>query len=144
MKKANFTGLKNKTLVVGCGQLGATIANKFSKEGKNLLIVDESEDAFEQLSEDFSGYTIVGECTDLEVLEQAYIKTCKDIVIVTGDDSINVLVATIAKKIYNVPNVYVRLSDPDNEVLLKGLGVKVIFPLELSFDKFNLMRGGSK
>ena len=84
----------------------------------------------------------MGECTDLEVLESAYIKSCKELVIVTGDDSINVLVATIAKKIYNVPNVYVRLSDPDNEILLKGMGVKVIFPLELSFDKFNLMRGG--
>ncbi len=142
MKKPTGISLKNKTLVVGCGQLGATIANKFSKEGKNLLVVDESEKSFEQLSEDFSGYKIVGECTDLEILEQAFIKTCKEVVIVTGDDSINVLVATICKKLYNVPNVYVRLSDPDNEILLKGLGVKVIFPLELSFDKFNLMRGG--
>ena len=142
MKKPTGISLKNKTIVIGCGQLGATIANKFSKEGKNLLIVDESEKSFEQLSEDFYGYTICGECTDLEVLESAYIKSCKELVIVTGDDSINVLVATIAKKLYNVPNVYVRLSDPDNEILLKGMGVKVIFPLELSFDKFNLMRGG--
>lgn len=142
MKKPTGISLKNKTLVVGCGQLGATIANKFSKEGKNLLVVDESEKSFEQLSEDFSGYKIVGQCTDLEILEQAFIKSCKEVVIVTGDDSINVLVATICKKLYNVPNVYVRLSDPDNEILLKGLGVKVIFPLELSFDKFNLMRGG--
>ena len=142
MKKPSV--LKNKTLVIGCGQLGAIIANKFSKEGKNLLVIDESESAFEQLSEDFSGYTITGECTDLEVLESAYIKTCRDVIIATGDDSINVLVATIAKKLYNVPNVYVRLSDPDNEILLKGLGVKTIFPLELSFDKFNLMRGGQK
>ena len=140
MKK--ITGLRNKTIVVGCGQLGATIANKFSKEGMNLLVIDENEQSFEQLSEDFSGYTIVGECTDLEVLEEAYIKTCKDMVITTGDDNINVLVATIAKKLYNVPNVYIRLSDPNNEILLKGLGVKTIFPLELSFDKFNLMRGG--
>ena len=46
MKKVAGINLKNKTLVIGCGQLGATIANKFSKEGKNLLIIDESEKSF--------------------------------------------------------------------------------------------------
>ena len=137
-------GLKNKTLICGCSSLGATITNKFSTEGKNLMVIDIEPKNFSRLSDRFSGYTIVGDVSDLEVLEEAGIASAKEIVITTDDDNLNLFVAHIAKKLYDVPNIYVRLSEPDNEVLLKGMGVKAIYPLELSFDKFNLLRGGRK
>ena len=137
-------GLKNKTLICGCSSLGATITNKFSTEGKNLMVIDIEPKNFSRLSDRFSGYTIVGDVSDLEVLEEAGIASAKEIVLTTDDDHLNLFVAHIAKKLYDVPNIYVRLSEPDNEVLLKGMGVKAIYPLELSFDKFNLLRGGRK
>lgn len=136
--------LKNKTLIVGCGSLGSTIANKYSLEGKNIMIVDPDMKSFEALSDRFSGYTFVGDASDLGVLEEANIATAKEIIIVTPDDNTNLFVAHVARKIYDVPNIYVRLSDPDSEVLLKGMDIHAIFPLELSYDKFILMRGGRK
>jgi len=142
MKKSSI--LKNKTLIIGCGQLGATIANKCSLEGKNIMVVDTNAKSFELLSDRFSGYTFVGDVTELATLEEAYITSAKEIIITTGDDNTNLFVAHIARQIYNVPQIYVRLSDPESEILLKGMDVKSIYPLELSFDKFNLMRGGRK
>lgn len=136
--------LKNKTLIVGCSSFGASIANKFSKEGKNLMVVDKEPKNFERLSDRFSGYTFVGDVTDISVLEKAGIASSKEIVIATGNDNINLFVAHMARKIFDVPNIYVRLSDPDNEILLKGMDINAIFPLELSYDKFNLLRGGRK
>lgn len=136
--------LRNKTLIVGCSSLGATITNKFSTEGKNLMVIDKEPKNFERLSDRFSGYTITGDVTDLDVLEEAGIASAKEIVIVTDSDNVNLFVAHIAKKIYQVPNIYVRLSEPENEVLLKGMDIKAIYPLELSYDKFNLLRGGRK
>lgn len=136
--------LRNKTLIVGCSSLGATITNKFSTEGKNLMVIDKQPKNFERLSDRFSGYTITGDVTDLDVLEEAGIASAKEIVIVTDSDNVNLFVAHIAKKIYQVPNIYVRLSEPENEVLLKGMDIKAIYPLELSYDKFNLLRGGRK
>ena len=137
-------GLRNKTIICGCSSLGATITNKFSTEGKNIMVVDIEPKNFGRLSDRFSGYTIVGDVSDLEVLEEAGIASAKEIVITTDDDNLNLFVAHIAKKIYGVPNIYVRLSEPDNEVLLKGMDIKAIYPLELSYDKFNLLRGGRK
>lgn len=136
--------LKNKTLIVGCSSLGATIANKYSKEGKNLMVIDKEPKHFERLSDRFSGYTFVGDVTDISVLEEAGIASAKEIVITTSEDNINLFVAHIARKLFDVPNIYVRLSEPDNEILLKGMNVNAIYPLELSYDKFNLMRGGRK
>ena len=137
-------GLRNKTIICGCSSLGVTITNKFSTEGKNIMVIDIEPKNFARLSDRFSGYTIAGDISDLEVLEEAGIASAKEIVITTDDDNLNLFVAHIARKIYGVPNIYVRLSEPDNEVLLKGMDVKAIYPLELSYDKFNLLRGGRK
>ncbi len=136
--------LKNKTLIVGCGRLGCSIANECCSEGKNVMAVDFNEDCFAGLSNKFSGYTFVGDVTDLSVLEEAYIASAKEIIITTGDDNVNLFVAYVARKIYDVPNIYVRLDDPNNAALIQGLKIKAIYPFELSFDKFNLIRGGSK
>lgn len=138
------TALKNKTIIVGCSSLGATITNKFSTEGKNLMVVDKNPKNFERLSDRFSGFTITGDVSDLEVLEEAGISSCSEIVIVTNDDNLNLFVAHVARKIYDVPNIYIRLTEPDNEMLLKGMDIKAIYPLELSYDKFNVLRGGRK
>ena len=144
MATTKIKGLRNKTIICGCSSLGATITNKFSTEGKNLMVIDIEPKNFNRLSDRFSGYTIVGDVSELETLEEAGISSAKEIVITTDDDNLNLFVAHIARKIYGVPNIYVRLSEPDNEILLKGMDVKAIYPLELSYDKFNLMRGGRK
>ncbi len=136
------TLLKNKTLIIGCGRLGSAIASKISKEGKNVIIIDKSEDAFDLLEESFSGYTQVGDVTDVQTLEEAYITSAKDIIITTGDDNINVFLAYLAHDIYQVPNIYVRLDDPEIASILDGKKVNVLLPFQLSLDKFNFIRGG--
>ena len=136
--------LKNKTLIIGCGRLGSSMANKCSLERKNIVVLDKDPDSFDRLSDSFGGFTIVGDTTDLSTLEEAHIASAKEVIIVTGDDNINLYLAHVARKIYDVPEIYVRLDSPENEVLLKGLAVKAIFPFELSYDKFNVLRGGHK
>lgn len=136
--------LKNKTLIIGCGRLGASIANKDSLAGKNVLVVDRDPEAFELLGDSFSGYTFCGDVTDLDLLEEAYIGSAKEIIIATGSDNVNVFLAHVANDIYKVPNIYVRLDDPSLEVLLRGFNVHAIYPFELSFDKLAILRGGKK
>lgn len=140
MKKHSI--LRNKTLIIGCGRLGASIANEDSSKGKNVLVIDKDATAFEHLSESFSGYTFNGDVTDLSLLEEASIDTAKEIVIVTGDDNVNIFLAHVAREIYDVPSIFVRLDDPTLEVLLRRMDINTIFPFELSKDKFNLIRGG--
>lgn len=136
--------LRNKTVIVGCGRLGASITNKCVEEGKNIVVVDKEKDSFDKLSDRFSGYTVAGDVTDTSVLEAAYIKSAKEIIITTGDDNINIFIAHLARKIYNVPQIYVRLADPNDEILLRGMNINAIYPFELSYDKLNMMRGGRR
>lgn len=136
--------LKNRTIIIGCGRLGSSMANKCSLEGKNIVVLDKDPDSFDRLSENFGGVTFTCDVTDLQSLEEAHIDFAKEVIITTGDDNVNIFLAHISRKLYNVPEIYVRLDNPENEVLLKGMSIKAIYPLELSFDKFNLLRGGHK
>jgi trk system potassium uptake protein len=140
MKKTSM--LRNKTLIVGCGRLGASIAEKDSLAGKNVLVVDRDVNSFDRLSDRFTGYKITGDVTDLTLLENAYIGSAKEIIITTGDDNVNLFIAQVAREIYGVPNIYVRLDDPSLEILIRGMDINAIFPHELSFNKFSLLRGG--
>jgi saccharopine dehydrogenase-like NADP-dependent oxidoreductase len=74
---------RNKFIVIGSGRLGANIATKMSELGEDVIIIDLTEDAFRKLQESFSGYEMVGDATDLAVLESAYIKHAKAVVITT-------------------------------------------------------------
>ena len=139
---AKRTLLKNKTLIIGCGRLGASIASKISKEGKNVLIIDRNEASFDILDDSFSGYKINGDVTDIATLEEAYIASAKEIIITTGNDNVNLFLAFVSRDIYDVPKIYVRLDDPELAKLLDGKRVDLILPYQLSFDKFGFMRGG--
>lgn len=133
--------MRNKVLIIGCGRLGTNIAALASEKGQNVIVVDRNHSAFDRLPESFSGYRVTGDATDLSLLEEAYIKTAKEVVIATGDDNVNLFLAHVACLIYEVPSIYVRLDDPERGALLNGLKVKAIYPFELSINKFNLMKG---
>ena len=133
--------MRNKVLIIGCGRLGANIAALASEKGQNVIVVDRNHNSFDRLPESFSGYRVTGDATDLSLLEEAYIKTVKEVVIATGDDNVNLFLAHVACLIYEVPSIYVRLDDPERGALLNGLKVRAIYPFELSINKFNLMKG---
>ena len=107
------------------------------------MVIDNQESSFDKLSENFQGYTFIGDCTDISILKKAGIETASQIIITTGSDNANILIAHIARKIFDVQDIYVRLDEPESETLLKGLKIKAIFPFELSYDEFERL-GGNK
>ena len=127
---------RNKFIVVGSGRLGSNIATQMSEMGEDVIIVDATDDSFRKLKESFSGYQVVGDATDLSVLENSYIKHAKTVVITTDSDNVNIFLAHICYYIYNVPKIYVRLADTDKGVLLEGTYIKAIYPFTLSLQEF--------
>ena len=78
---------------------------------------------------------------DISVLKKAHIETAKIVVIASGNDNANILIAHLARKVFDVPEIYIRLDDPDSAALLKGLQCKTIYPFELSYDEFERLGG---
>jgi trk system potassium uptake protein TrkA len=130
---------RNKFLVIGSGRLGANIATYMSDHGEDVIILDIRHESFRKLNDSFSGYEMIGDATDMSILESAYIDHTKTVVITTDNDNTNIFLAHVCYFIYNVPKIYVRLNDNEKGRLLEGTYIKVIYPFTLSFNEFTTL-----
>ena len=127
------------TIIVGCGRLGANLANTLSDDGHNVLIMDKDGHSFRRLSPSYGGLSVVGNGTDYDALLEAQIKNASVVVAVTNNDNTNIMVAQIARDIFHVESVIARLYDPERECVYREFDIDTICPAVLSVkevDKF--------
>ena len=125
-------------VIVGCGRLGSGLANQLSRIGHSVVVIDSDEDTFEGLSSDFSGFRIVGDATQLAVLKQAKLKDADIFFATTHGDNVNLMVAQVARKLFNVPQVLARVFDPRREQVYNQLGIETICPTSVAAEMFML------
>jgi trk system potassium uptake protein TrkA len=125
------------TIIVGCGRLGANLANSLSDAGQGVMVIDIDAGSFSKLSPDYSGLTLVGDATLLSVLHDAEIEKATAVISVTNYDNTNILVAQVAKELYGIEHVIARLYDPDRECVYQDFGIDTISPAVLSMKEIN-------
>jgi len=117
-----------KIIIIGCGRVGAGLAQTLVSRGHSVVVVDMDPLAFEKLGDKFKGQTIQGIGFDREVLLKAGIKRADGLAAVTASDEANVVVARIARDIFHVPKVVARLFDIRQAEIYKRLGLQTIAP----------------
>jgi trk system potassium uptake protein TrkA len=117
-----------RLLIVGCGRVGATLANIMNKDGHEVTVVDLNNDAFDRLGSDFAGLTLAGDGTDEDVLIRAGIEDADAFAAVTNGDNRNILAAQIAKYTFGVQKVICRIYDPIRQETYNALGLESISP----------------
>ena len=132
------------TVIIGCGRLGASLANAISDKDASVMIVDRDERAFRKLGTSYGGLTLTGDATDIAVLRSAEIERADTVVSVTNDDNTNIMVAQIARNVYHIPNVICRLYDPEREIVYKEFGIDTICPTVLSTREIDRLLGKEK
>lgn len=113
-------------IILGCGRVGSELAKLLSSEGHNVVVIDRNPASFDRLGRTFNGITLVGNGFDLESLKTAGITQANAFCAVTNGDNTNLVAAQVAKKIFNVPKVIVRVYDPNRANIYKALGLDVI------------------
>ena len=130
-----------QSVIVGCGRLGASLANAISDAESSVMMVDQDERAFRKLDAAYGGLTLVGDATDVAVLRSAHIERADTVVSVTNDDNTNIMVAQIACNLYHIPNVVCRLYDPEREVVYREFGIDTNCPTVLSTREIDRLLG---
>ncbi len=123
---------ENYTIIIGCGRLGANLANTLSDNGEDVLIIDKNKEAFRKLSPAFGGLSLNGDATDLDVLQEAQINNATTVIAVTNNDNANILVAQVAREMFHIERVIARLYDPEREYVYHEFGIATICPAILS------------
>ena len=61
-----------KVIVVGCGRVGAQLANRLYQKGMQVTVIDESKTAFDNLDPNFRGRTLEGDVLAQDMLRHPY------------------------------------------------------------------------
>src|SRR3989304_1479969 len=117
-----------KVIIMGCGRVGAQLAELLDTEGHILTVIDRDPSALRKLPSSFGGTALQGNALDEEVLRKAGIEKADAFIAVTQGDNRNIMAAQIAKHIFNVPRVICRIYDPLREELYRTLGLETISP----------------
>ena len=124
-----------KALVIGSGRVGSNLALDLQKQGWDVAVVDENEEALNRLGERWSGTFIVGHGMDARVLEDAGIADADAVVVATDGDNTNIVVAQVARLQYDVPRVSVRILDPARAEFYEGRGFEIVSPTRTAIEE---------
>ncbi len=130
-------------IIVGCGRMGSELAHRLFQQGHQVVVVDENPQSFNLLPPDFRGRTVPGDALNQGVLERAGIKPngkpADALVATTASDSVNVVLAQIARQIYHVPHVVARNYDVHFRALYEMFGIQVVSSIAWSAQRIEEM-----
>jgi trk system potassium uptake protein TrkA len=115
-----------KVIIVGCGRVGAGLAERMAREGHDVTVVDIASAAFGRLEPDFPGQALRGDGTDEDVLRRAGIDSADMFFALTEGDNRNVLAAQLASETFGVANVVAKVNDPVRAEAYTALGLATI------------------
>nr|WP_245250096.1 cation:proton antiporter [Methanolobus bombayensis] len=127
---ANFLGvIPMEILIIGGGEVGKILAERFEKRGENVVVVDNSEEKCQRLLKQ-GIRAIHGDAEDINVLKDAGIEKAKYIVATTDQDNTNLLVSQIAKSKFNLKEeqIVARVNNVENLHAFWDLSIRSMSP----------------
>lgn len=115
-----------KAVIVGCGRVGAYVASELDGE-HSVTVIDWTPSAFDRLSNDFNGETIVGNGIDVEVLKLGQAHESDVFMALTDSDNTNLTAAQIAHAM-GAGRSIARVYDAERSEIYEDLGVTPVSP----------------
>jgi len=115
-------------VVMGCGRVGARVSSILDNNGHNVTVVDTNAASFRRLSPDFGGDTVLGTGIDEDVLRSAGIERADSFIAVTNGDNRNIMAGQVARVMFDVREVIVRIYDPVRADTYRRLGLSTVCP----------------
>jgi trk system potassium uptake protein TrkA len=130
-----------RTIIVGCGRVGAGLASQLAEEGHEVIILDQTTEAFRRLPPSFPGQALRGDGTDESVLRRAGAEGADWFLALTNGDNRNILAAQLASRSFGIPNVVCKINDPVRAQAYATLGVNTVDRTMMMIDAIGRFMG---
>ncbi len=120
---------------MGCGRVGATLAQSLESHGHSVAVIDQNPDAFRRLDVGFAGNKVTGLGFDRDILTQAGIDEANGFAAVSDGDNSNILAARVVREMYGVENVVARIYDPHRAEIYQRLGIPTVATVRWTADQ---------
>jgi trk system potassium uptake protein TrkA len=98
-----------KIIILGAGQVGASVAENLAVEANDITVVDKNADSLRTLQERFDLRTVVGYASHPDVLKRAGAQDADMIVAVTNSDETNMVACQVAYTLFHTPTKIARV-----------------------------------
>ena len=138
------TVLLMKIIIIGCGRVGSCLALQLAEKGNEVSVVDRNPLAFDKLQGQFDGNMVVGTGIDEDLLISAGIQEADALISITKGDNTNIMTGQIAKFLFRVPKVIIRIVDPKiKKFYEEEMGLTCYCPVETSVQRYqDILEGG--
>ena len=120
---------------MGCGRVGATLAQSLESRGHSVAVIDQTPDAFRRLDPSFTGKKVTGLGFDRQTLVQAGVEDAQAFAAVSDGDNSNILAARVVRETYGVSNVVARIYDPHRAEIYQRLGIPTVATVRWTADQ---------
>lgn len=100
-----------KIIILGCGKVGAAIAEQLDREGHEITLIDNKAYAINNITNTLDVLGVIGNGASHSIQISAGIETADLLIAVTGSDELNLLCCLIAKKAGNCHTI-ARVRNP--------------------------------
>jgi len=112
-----------RAVIVGCGRVGATMAQALDTAGHEVTIVDLATRSFDRLPATFRGNAVRGDGTDEDTLRRAGAEGADLFLALTEGDNRNVMAAQLAIEALEIRRVFAKVNDPVRAQAYAELGI---------------------
>jgi len=120
---------------MGCGRVGATLAQSLESRGHSVAVIDQNPEAFRRLDAEFDGKRVTGLGFDRQTLVQAGIEDAYGFAAVSDGDNSNIISARVVRETYGVNNVVARIYDPRRAEIYQRLGIPTVATVRWTADQ---------
>lgn len=100
-----------KIIILGAGQVGASVAANLVNEDNDITLVDNNPAALQLISERYDLRTITGVASHPSVLAKAGAKDADMILAVTNSDEVNMIACQVAYTLFHTPTKIARIRE---------------------------------
>lgn len=120
---------------MGCGRVGASLADALCRIGHEVAIIDRDPAAFNRLSLEFDGEKVLGMGFDRDVLLRAGIDRADAFAAVSSGDNSNIISARVARENFGVERVVARIYDAKRAAVYERLGIPTVATVPWTTDR---------
>ncbi len=115
-----------KVVIVGCGRVGAGLADALDRAGWQVLIIDRATGSFDRLPSTFGGTALRGDGTDEDTLRRAGAEGADLFLALTEGDNRNIMAAQLGQEALGAGRTVAKINDPVRAEAYAHLGIATL------------------
>jgi trk system potassium uptake protein TrkA len=104
-----------RIVIVGAGLVGSTLADRLSRDGHDVSVIDRDAEKVRELAETCDVEVVEANGATTAALRRAGIEKADLVVATSNSDEVNLVVGLLASTLFSIPRIIVRLRDADHQ-----------------------------